>query len=369
MRQLRCVAVGIALVIGAAFAAPTARAAIFGLLDTSELYSSTNAGATWAILATLPVYDAVGLAAGSSTSDLFIVIRSGSVYHSSNGGANWTGVGAVSASDVASFTINDDASLLLLTESGTLYRSTDGGASFSGLAALTATNFISLARGPLGRLYALSRTGEVYESQNQGDTWTAVGSVAVSNAVSMSRKAAELYILTETGEAYRSIDYGRSWLPVGAITASNMTAILDVGTSLLAAAGTGEIYSSSNGTGWSVVGAINQAKVVSLGADTPLATGVPVEGTLPPITARSPYPNPTTRLSGSTFGFVTSSPAEVRLEVYDVQGRRLVELRTGPFAAGLHQVPWKPSLPAGTYLVRITSGSGHASSVKWSVVD
>src|SRR5688572_10315003 len=51
----------------------SAGAAIFGLVDTGEIYSSGNGGATWNVLATLPVNDAVGIAAGASTSELFIV--------------------------------------------------------------------------------------------------------------------------------------------------------------------------------------------------------------------------------------------------------------------------------------------------------
>jgi len=196
-----------------------------------------------------------------------------------------------------------------------------------------------------------------------------VGSVTASNAVSIRRLVASLYVLTETGEVYRSVNYGRAWIPVGAITASNMTVIVDAGSSLLAAAGTGEVYASSTGTTWSAVGAINQMKVVSLGSDTPLATGVETEDVTPLFVLRAPYPNPTTRSSGSTFTFETSTADRLRLEMYDIRGRLVAERSLDAFEfAGGHAISWQPiGLASGTYLVRALSESGQAATVKWTI--
>jgi photosystem II stability/assembly factor-like uncharacterized protein len=351
------------------FAPASVDAAIFGLIDTGELYSSTNGGATWTILATLPVNDAVGLAAGSSTSELYIATRSGSVYRSVNAGGAWTAVGAISSSDIVSFTITYDGSVLALTESGTLYRSTNGGATFAGLAALTGSNFVSLVRGPLGRQYALTRTGEVYESQNQGTTWAAVGNVPVSNAVALRRRVAELHLLTETGEVYRSLDYGHSWLPIGAITASNMKAILDDGTALVAATETGEVYTSANGVTWSTAGAINQLMVMALGTDTPLVTGVEGEPSPPRFVVRAPYPNPRVGTGGATFPFTITEPERVRLDLFGVDGRLIASHAEETFAsAGAYAIRWDPSrLSAGTYVVRLTTASGRSASAKWTL--
>lgn len=350
-------------------ASPVLAATLYGLVDTGELYASTNNGVTWTIQATLPVSDAVGLAAGSSTSELYIVSRSGSLYRSSNGGGSWSAVGALTASDVASFTLNYDGAVLALTESGTLYRSTNQGASFTALAALTAPNWVSLTRGPVGRLYALTETGEVAESQDQGSTWTIVGAITVSNAVAIRRKAAELYILTRTGEVYRSIEYGRAWLPVGALTSSGMSAIVDVGGSLIAAAMTGEVASSGNGVAWSWVGAINQLNVVALGVDTPLVTGVPDGSPSPPrFAASAPYPNPAVGRAEVTFGFTLPVPDAVWLELYDARGR-LVARRPAEYVAspGTYGFRWAPAgLASGVYFVRLLTESGRTAQTKWT---
>lgn len=352
----------------ACFALPALAANLFSLVDTGELYRSSDGGATWAAYATLPVGDAVGLAASTTASDLTIVTRSGSIYQSTDGGANWSAIGTITASDVASFTVLPDATVLVLTESGTLYASGDGGASFNALAVITASNCVSVSPGPLRRVYALTGSGEVYESQDDGVTWTPIGAVTASNAVAISRKATELFVLTETGEVYRSLDNGVSWLPVGAITASNMSAMLSDGASILAAARTGEIYQSPAGSMWTAYGTVNQLNVVALGSDVPLATDVLANGLPPKFAVRPPYPNPALSASG-IFLVNLNRPARVRLELYDVRGRLLAGRAETSLGAGLQAIDWAPrELPAGQYVVRYIVNGRASATATWTVV-
>src|SRR5439155_11446872 len=197
-----------ALVLSGGFlvtiAAPLGATNLFGLIDTGELYKSTNNGATWSAVAAIPVRDAVGFAAGSSSSELYLASRSGTVYRSSDGGSNWTAVGAVVASGVVGFTLSPFGNVLVLTRTGTRYSSSNQGTTFTAIAALVGSDWVGLARGPLGRLYAVTKTGQVAESQNQGSTWTTVGVIRTSDAVSIRRLGAQLFVLASTGEIYRS---------------------------------------------------------------------------------------------------------------------------------------------------------------------
>jgi hypothetical protein len=350
---------------------PAARATtLFGLVDTGELYASADGGASWSVLATLPVDDAVAIVAGSSSADLYLMTRSGTVYRSTDG-TTWSAVGAVPASDVSGFTLTPGGDLLALTETGTLYSSSDGGANFTGLAALTGSNWVSLARGPLGRFYALTATGEVAESQDSGASWTVKGALTFSNAVSIRRMGNNLFVMTGTGEIAKSDDYGASWTTVGTLSESGMSALFDYGgTELLAAAATGEVAASSDGVSWGWIGAINQLNVTALGADTPIATGVTPRSAAPRFAARAPYPNPATAASGATFGFSLSEPARVRLELYDARGRLVASRPYETYGqAGLYASRWAPrGLASGTYFVRYVTDSGRSRSVPWTVV-
>jgi ELWxxDGT repeat protein len=75
-----------------------------------------------------------------------------------------------------------------------------------------------------------------------------------------------------------------------------------------------------------------------------------------PFALYPPSPNPA---SGSlALSFSLPSPADVRLEAFDVLGRRVAQLADGPHVAGEHKVTWNGSrLPSGVYVVRLRAGN------------
>ena len=354
-----------------ALAPPARGGVLYALIDTGELYNSGDDGVTWTPRTTLPAPDAIGLAAGSNTSQLYLVTRSGSVYRGNLGARNpWTPVGAITASDVAGFTISALGSLVAITETGTVYSSSDQGATFTATASLAGSDWTCLTRGPLGRLYALTATGQVAQSSDHGVTWITVGAITTSNAVAIRRFQNDLYVLTRTGEIYRSINYGTTWTPVSALTSSSMGALVETPGALLAAAAEGEVASTANGSSWTWVGAINQLHVVALANDTPMITGVAEETGAPKFLVRAPYPNPCTSAAGARFTFSIPEVDRVWVSLYDVQGRKVASLAEGAYTGGeLHSFRWaSPDLSAGTYFVRFVSASGLEASVRWTLV-
>ena len=68
--------------------------------------------------------------------------------------------------------------------------------------------------------------------------------------------------------------------------------------------------------------------------------------------ALTSYPNPFAH--AATLRFSIRAPAEVRLTVYDLLGRRVAVPAAGRYHAGVHQVPWRPrGLAAGIYWARL----------------
>ncbi len=343
-------------------------AALFGLIDTGELYTSANDGVTWSPLSTLPVSDATALAARFSSSDLFLASRSGSLYRSMDAGVNWTAVGAISASDLEDMAIRPDGTILALTATGSLYSSDDLGASFTALAALTGSNFVSLCfTTPVAKYYALTRTGEVFESVDAGATWTPKSAFAVANAARIRAVRASLYVLTETGDIFNSSDAATSWTAVGTLSQVGMRGLVRSGTVLAAASREGHVATSADGTTWIWQGSMNQLSLMTLASNEIATTGVDAElpGAAPllgPV-----LPNPSTGLA--SFVVRVARDDEVRLTLHDVSGRQVARRPPETLAAGTHRLSWDPGVGrAGIYFLRLDSTAGPSATQRWIVL-
>ena len=68
------------------------------------------------------------------------------------------------------------------------------------------------------------------------------------------------------------------------------------------------------------------------------------------------FPNPFNPVTTIRFGL--PGEADVRLEIFDVTGRRVATLVDGPLGAGTHNIEWNARRAAsGIYFYRITAGS------------
>ncbi len=361
----------LALSMTALVVTPAAATTLFGLIDTGELYSSPDNGASWSALAALPVHDAVALSARTSSLDLIAISRFGSVYGSSDGGLTWTAVGVVPAHDVVDLAIlpNHNGVLLVMTAAGSLYQSTDQGASFTALAALVGSSFVSLTVTASGAAcYALTRTGEVYESTDGGTSWEIKGAVAVPDAQQLRSSPAGLCLLTASGDVLRSTDAGATWVTVGTLSQVGMRGLARIGTSLVAASREGHVAISSDGMNWTWRGSINQLTLTALATDEPVTTSTQLAPTLEPsvLSVGPPFPNP----SRGRVSFVVRAQRDdvVRLTVYDLAGRRVAHGEPQSLGAGAHLLTWVPrGVAAGSYVVRIEGHLGVAAARTWVV--
>ncbi len=80
----------------------------------------------------------------------------------------------------------------------------------------------------------------------------------------------------------------------------------------------------------------------------------------------SVYPNPAT--GRATVTVLLAKRTDLRVEVFDVLGRRVTVLHAGPLTAGMNEfIVDERSLPAGIYLVRV-AGDAFAASRRFTVV-
>ena len=94
-------------------------------------------------------------------------------------------------------------------------------------------------------------------------------------------------------------------------------------------------------------------------------SAVAVPDLLPVISELNIFPNPFN--PRTTISFELRQPQRVRIEVYDIAGRRIARLADHRFAAGEVSVTWDGrdaigrEVPAGTYLIRRESEDGVAT--------
>lgn len=346
-------------------AAPAGAHSLFALVDTGELYVSADQGASWSVRSALPVSDAVGLVAGTTSARLFLASETGLVYRSMDAGVNWTATGSVTSDDVVDVTMRSDGTLLVLTASGTLWASSDEGSTFSALGALTGSNFKSLAVRHNGSLLALTRTGEIEESTDLGGSWTVKGSIPVSDAVAIRTLQSVSYVLTGTGLVFQSLDGGATWITTGSISQVHMRAMTQAVDHLAAITMEGEVASSADGSDWTWVGAVNQLSVTALANDTPYVVGLPDEP-LParfPVFLAPPSPNPLRAGSALAIHFELKEADRVRVRLIDIRGREVSSLEPASFDSGEHVLAWPArSLAPGLYVLELVTSAARRSA-------
>ena len=98
-------------------------------------------------------------------------------------------------------------------------------------------------------------------------------------------------------------------------------------------------------------------EVVDSLADAPPAGGA--------MLLRGNHPNPFN--PGTVIAFSLAVAGPVRLDVFDLDGRRVARLHDGELEAGDHEIPWRGrddsgrQVPSGTYLYRLESGAGSSA--------
>ena len=74
------------------------------------------------------------------------------------------------------------------------------------------------------------------------------------------------------------------------------------------------------------------------------------------------YPNPFN--PATTIEYELAKPSEITINIYDILGRRVTNLKPGPQEIGVHSLPWDArNLPSGVYFAAI-SGEGQSAALK-----
>jgi len=369
--QHRRILLLLALVLGMNLGSPATASTLFALVNTGELFASTNGGDTWMAQSTLPVSDGAGLIAASAASELYLASQTGTMYRSSDAGVSWNAVGAIAASDVVDLVGRVDGALIALTRSGVIWISTDEGSSFAAHASIAASDLVSITRGNGDDLLALTATGVTVRSTDGGEQWDAVGALPISDAVAIRTSATGYYVLTDTGLTFQSSDQGETWSAVGTLSQAGMRGLAEDNGDLIALHRTGLAARSTNGVDWNWVGTVNQVEVVAVANDVPQTTSVQTHpDPRPELLLAPPRPNPLPTETAVVVEFNLPRNDHAVLRLLDVRGRSVAARPLQQFPVGTSTVNWKlPRLTPGVYFLEVAATGQLSAAARLVLLD
>jgi len=195
---------------------------LYATINGTELYKSTDRGATWiAAGAGLTNYGALSVAIDSQNPSVLYAGTTSGVFKSTDGAASWSPSNSgLSATSVSALAVDPQnrGTLFAATQTGGhpggLFKSTDAGTSWVDTGLQYTVDALAVAPQTPALVYAASGPG-VFKSTNGGASWVSTGSFGhgISQLIVDPQNAATLYALTNIG-IYKSTDAAANWSAV-----------------------------------------------------------------------------------------------------------------------------------------------------------
>jgi photosystem II stability/assembly factor-like uncharacterized protein len=216
----------------------------------TELYKSTDSGATWiAAGAGLTNYGALSVAIDSKNSSVLYAGTTSGVFKSTDGAASWSPSNSgLSVTSVSALAVDPQnrGTLFAATQTGGhpggLFKSTDAGTSWVDTGLQYTVDALAVAPQTPALVYAATSAGFVFKSTNGGASWVSTGSFrsAISRLIVDPQNAATLYAATNIG-VYKSTDAAANWSAVN----SGMPSTPEINTLVLDPQNSNALYATT----------------------------------------------------------------------------------------------------------------------------
>jgi len=290
------------------------------------------------------------------------------VWRTSNNGAYWS-VTSINNNTVYSLAANQSRVFAGLHLSGLFYSS--GGTGWF-ISSLGVTDIRAITLNGNFILAGAGSNAGVHVSNNNGNNWTA-SSLNNKSVYALALNGSRAYAGTGSG-IYRSVDSGYTWTQTS-VNNELIQSLAVIGENVFAGSETNGVYfSSNNGTNWSMINdGLGSMGIYSLyifnnyifaGASAngvyrrPLGelTGITAEETPRRFSLSQNYPNPFN--SSSKISFEIAKQGGVKLEVFDITGKKLMTLVNRTLTPGLYEEYFDGSqLTSGVYFYKLVANN------------
>ena len=347
---------------------------IFSITDTIGVLRTIDSGKTWSVLSSgLPADTTVALALGASN-NVFLVFKNMGVYKSENGGDEWSSINSgIENETVQCIAINELNWIYIGTRNNGISHSTNGGISWQHDS--TGNLDVSvIACAPGGQVFA-----NYTYSFDYGKTWNSGPSLATP--ISIGVKGGHWYVGVGSGIYSTHSEWWGSWghtdTPVSGFPVLSLLPLFDGG-SVLAGSDYGLYYTNDLARTWAnVSGQLPETSINSIAIDvsgfvylgtsdgiyvTRKSTSGGITGVGNRSTQNIPsnyllrqnYPNP----FNPTTTIVIDLPerSNVKLEIFDILGRKVETIVNSVLAQGIHSYQWNAEyMDSGVYFCHLTT--------------
>ena len=354
------------------------------------LYLSIDSGATWTLRDTvaktwdcpncgLEIPPVVNLFANDS--EVFAGagnIDSGGVHTSTDDGITWTEKDPAFAQSINCFTMKDG--IIFAGTNRGVFHSTDDGLSWNPSASGLSKQVVRMESSGTN-LFAGTSSAGVFLSDDDGASWRSIDSGLTGLSIyGLAAIGTNIFAAAFGAGVYYSSNEGANWGPVNTGLTNHMLNILiSDDSSLLVGTNIGVFLSTNAGGTWVDIYTgtdVDSSAIISLAlCDGYLFAGTNSNGLwrrplsqiytsvkdnpshLPSQFAlKQNYPNPFNPTTIISYQVPTNGM--VRLEIYDMLGRKIRTLVNENQHAGVYSVMFNAAhLPSGAYFYRITTGS------------
>ncbi len=317
-----------------------------GGIDSASVHISTDNGLTWAVKDSAFTQSINCFVINNGT--LFAGTNNG-VYSSSNDGTSW------SASSNGLTLSNYDSiyhhppqvnrlaiggtNLFAGTSSEGVFISNNSGVSWISIDSGLGSRLFTVGLATIGsNIFAADFGDGVYYTSNNGTNWSVANNGLTNQMVNIIiANDSSLYLGTNIG-VFRSTNGGRLWTDISTGTQVDSSAIISLAVCY------GYLFAGTNGNGvWRYPLSQNSTLVKNDFLSLPTH-----------FVLKQNYPNPFNPVTIITYQIPSSSL--VKLEVYDMLGRKIETLVNENQHAGVYSVTFNAvNLPSGTYFYRITT--------------